>query len=353
MRGGVIIRAAPACAFALLLAGVAARPAAADDVADFYRGKQVKLVIGFDSGSSYDLYARTVVRHMEKYLPGNPHVIAQNMPGAASRKAADYIAAGAPRDGTVIGTIAQSAPLDERLKHEGTQFRTATFNWIGNPVVDNNVTIAWSDSGFVTIEDVLGRDGLICGGSTVTAPSITFPRILNNMLGARIQVLPGYTTTGVSYALAMERGEINCSGGNSWEANKLVFGQAFEGRRINVLLQWGPEKNPEISAYARREVPLISEYAGTDMDRRVLDLVNSGVALGRPLLAPPDVPRERVTALRLAFDRTMADPAFVFEMQRMRLALRPMSGERLQQIVTDVMASSDEVIRHAGDLMGP
>src|SRR5207244_5187709 len=144
-----------------------------------------------------------------------PHVIAQNMPAAGSRKAADYIAAGAPRDGTVIGTIAQSAPLDERLKHEGTQFRTVTFNWIGNPVVDNNVTIVWSDSGYVTIEDVLGRDGLICGGSTVATPSITFPRILNNMLGARIRVVPGYTTTGVSYALAMERGEINCSGGNS------------------------------------------------------------------------------------------------------------------------------------------
>jgi hypothetical protein len=253
----------------------------------------------------------------------------------------------------VIGTIAQSAPLDERLKQEGMQSRTATFNWIGNPVVDNNVTIAWSDSGFVTIEDGLAREGLICGGSTVTTPSIAFPRILNNMLGARIQVVPGYTTTGVSYALAMERGEINCSGGNSWEVNKLVFGQAFEGRRINVLLQWGPEKNPEISAYARREVPLISEYAGTDMDRKVLDLVNSGVALGRPLLTPPDVPHERVAALRLAFDRTMADPAFVFEMQRMRLALRPMSGERLQQIVADVMGSSEEVIRHAGDLMGP
>jgi hypothetical protein len=149
----------------------------------------------------------------------------------------------------------------------------------------------------------------------------------------------------------MERGETNCSGGNSWEANKLAFVHAFEERRINVLVQWGPEKNPEISAYARRDVPLIADYAKTDADLKVLDLANAGIALGRPLFTPPEVPAERVAALRQAFGRTMVDPAFLFEMQKMKLAVRPLPGERLQAIVADVMASSDSVIRRAIELM--
>jgi hypothetical protein len=214
------------------------------------------------------------------------------------------------------------------------------------------VTIVRSDTGLVTLEDALERDGMICGGTTVTTPSITFPRILNNMLGTRIKIVSGYTTTGASFALAMERGETNCSGGNSWEGNKLAFPRAFEERRINVLVQWGPEPNPEISAYARREVPLIADYAKSDADRKVLDLVNSGVALGRPLFTPPGVPADRLAILREAFDHTMTDPAFLFEMQKMKLAVRPLAGERLQRIVEDVMASPDSVTRRANELMG-
>lgn len=352
MRPEAVARAVWTLSLAAILTGAAIRAVPADEVADFYRGKQVRVVIGFDVGGSYDVYARTVTRHMEKHVPGNPHFVAQNMPGAGTRKAANYLAIIAPRDGTAIGTVAQGAPLDELLKQEGVQFESAKFNWIGNPIVDNNVTIVRSDTGLVTLEDALSKGGMICGGTTVTTPSISFPRILNNMLGAKIKIVPGYTTTGASFALAMERGETNCSGGNSWEGNKLQFARAFEERRINVLVQWGPEKNPEISAYARREVPLISEYARNDADRKVLELVNSGVALGRPLFTPPGVPAERVAALRRAFDRTMADPAFIADIQKMKLALRPLSGERLQGIVEDVMASPDGVIKRAGELMG-
>ena len=349
MRSGMMVGAVGTVV--ALLAGTAVEAASFDEVADFYRGKQLRLIIGFDSGGSYDVYARTVARHMEKYIPGNPHVIAQNMPGAGTRKAANYLATIAPRDGSVIGTIAQGAPMDELMKQEGVQFESAKFGWIGNPIVDNNVTIVRSDTGLVTLEDALEKGGLICGGTTVTTPSITFPRILNNMLGANIKIVPGYTTTGASFALAMERGETNCSGGNSWEGNKLAFVRSFEERRINVLVQWGPEKNAEVSAYARREVPLIVDYAKTDADRSVLGLVNSGVALGRPLFTPPAVPPERLAALRAAFDRTMSDPAFLFEMQKFKLAVRPLAGERLQRIVEDVIASPEAVIRRANELM--
>jgi tripartite-type tricarboxylate transporter receptor subunit TctC len=357
MRPGWLIGAASILAVAMLLAGVlpgaATWPAttAADDVAEFYRGKQMKLVIGFDSGTASDVYARTVARHMEKYLPGNPHVIAQNMPGAAGRAAANFLATAAPRDGSVIGTIASSAPVDELFRHEGVQFQSNSFRWIGNPIVDNIVMIARSDTGIVTLDDAVSQGGLICGGGAVATPSVALPRILHHMLGARIQVLPGYALTSPAFPLAMERGEINCSGGISWEASKLAFGHLFEEHKLNVLVQWGPETNPEVSAYARRDVPLVAEFAKTDADLKVLELVSSSVALGRPLLTPPEVPADRVAALREAFDRTMTDPAFIFEMQKARLALRPLSGEQLQRVVADVMGSSDDVVHHAVELM--
>lgn len=340
---------------AVLLAsaiGSAALPAAAaDPVADFYRDKQLRLVIGTDPGSGYDQYARVMARHLPKHIPGNPTFLPQMMPGASGRVAANWLFAVAPRDGSVIASFTQTAPVDQARKQEGVQYDVAQFNWIGNPIVDNTLTIVWAGTGIQTFDDVKARGGLICGGTAASSPSNTFPQIINNLVGTKIRIISGYPSSSAS-ALAMERGEVNCVG-STWPVVKVNLAHLLQEHKINFLVQWGVEKNPDISAYQGRDVPLISEFAKTEIDRKVIDIVNSGIAIGRPLIAPPGVPKERVEALRRAFDQTMKDPDFIADAKREKLDVIPIPGARLQEIATGVAQASPDVLKRVDDLMAP
>jgi tripartite-type tricarboxylate transporter receptor subunit TctC len=319
---------------------------------DFYKGRQMRFISGFDPGGAYEAYARLVSQYMERTIPGHPRIIVEMMPGAASRKAANYLYNIAPRDGSVLGMIVQGAPMDEVLKQDGVRYESSKFNWIGNPIVDNNVTIAWADSGIATFQDVLTRGGLICGGTNSSTPSITFPQLLRNMTGADIRIIPGYAASGAFY-LAMQRGETNCAGGNSWSATKQTNAQNLRDRKINVLLQWGTEENAEINAYAGHEVPLVSAFAKTDIDRQALDLFVSAVVIGRPFLAPPGVPPARVDMLRRAFDAVMRDPDFIAEAKRANLDLNPTTGEKMEETVLNVSRASPAAIARAKELIEP
>ncbi len=202
----------------LALALVSAAASALAQEASFFAGKKVQLVVGFDVGGGYDLYARTVARHLTNHIPGQPTFVPQNMPGAGSRVAGNWLYNLAPKDGTAIGTIVQSAAIDQALQEPGIRFDAAKFNWIGNPTVDNLVTISWSASGFATLDDVKTKGGLFCGG-TGGGPTMMYPQIINRLLGTRIKVVAGYP--GVSAInLAMERGEVNCVGGTTWSSIK-------------------------------------------------------------------------------------------------------------------------------------
>jgi hypothetical protein len=243
----------------------------------------------------------------------------------------------------------QSAAIDQALQEPGIRFDAAKFNWIGNLTVDNLVTIAWSTANLATLDDVKAKGGLFCGG-TGGGPTMTYPQIINRLLGTRIKVVAGYP--GVSTInLAMERGEVNCVGGTTWSSIKSTMRQVLEERKIEVLVQWGTAKDPEISAYAGRDVPLAQELGGNALDRRVLGFISSGAAMGRPLLAPPGVPLERVEVLRRAFDDTMADQAFLADAARSAMEIKPLKGEALQQIAADAAQVPPDALVRARELI--
>jgi tripartite-type tricarboxylate transporter receptor subunit TctC len=335
----------------VVLFGLSAMSSACDaEEANFFAGKSIQLVIGFDVGGGYDLYARTVVRHWSRHIPGNPTFIPQNMPGAGTRTAGNWLYNVAPKDGTAIGTIVQSSAVDQALGEPGIRFDAAKFNWIGNPVVDNLVTVAWSSSGLATLEDVKSKGGLFCG-STGGGPTTVFPRVINQLLGTQIKVIAGYPGQS-AVNIAMERGEVNCIGGTTWSSVKATMRPMLEARKLNVLVQWGATKDREISAYANRDVPLIQDFAQTDLDRRVLVFIGSGAAFGRPLLAPPSLSPERVAALRQSFDRTMKDPDFLADAAKLNMDIKPLAGEELQKIAIGVVQSPPERLARAKELIG-
>lgn len=333
-----------------LAAACFAGPAAAESVEDFYKGKTIQMVIGYSAGGGYDTYARAVGRHLGRNIPGAPTIVPQNMPGAGSRTAANWLYSVAPQDGTAIGTVGQNTPLDQALREKGVKFDVAKFNWIGNTIVDNNFTLAWADAGFDTLKAAIEKGGLICGGTGAASPSILYPQILNNLLDAKIRIISGYPG-GSAANLAMERGEINCRGSNSWSSTKATLPQWMKDKKFDVLVEWGLESNPEIAEYQGRPVPLVTELAKNEADRKALELIVSSVAMGRPLVAPPGVPDERVEALRRAFDRTMKDPEFLAEAEKLRMDVNPLAGEKVQKVAADTVSAPDEVVQRARSLI--
>jgi tripartite-type tricarboxylate transporter receptor subunit TctC len=336
----------------LMLSALAAAisfPCGAQD-ANFFAGKTIQLIVGFDVGGGYDLYARTVARHWARHIPGNPSFVTQNMPGAGTRTAGNWLFNTAPKDGTAVGMIVQSSAVDQALGEPGIRFDAAKFNWIGNPIVDNLVTLSWGAAGLATLDDVKSKGGLFCG-STGGGPTTVFPRVINQLLGTQIKVVAGYPGQN-AVNLAMERGEVNCIGGTTWSSVKATMRPMLDARKIDLLVQWGATKDAEISAYANRDVPLIQELGQSDLDRRVLLFIGSGAAFGRPLLAPPGVPPDRVNALRRAFDRTVQDPEFLAEAARLNMDIKPLAGEELQRIAADVVGSPPEGLARAKELIG-
>jgi len=346
----MIQRLIPAALLAVLGLMSAGPAHAADAVADFYKGKTITISIGYGPGGGYDTYTRAVARHIGKYIPGNPNVIVQNMPGAGSRLAANWLYQVAPKDGTALGVIGENSALDQALKEEGVQFDVAKFNWIGNPISDSNVTFVWASTGLGSLDDVVKKGGLICGGTGASSPSILQPTILNNLLNAKIKIVTGYPGGG-DVNLAMERNEVNCRGSNSWASTKSTTRQWIEDHKINILVQFSTHKDPEISEYMKRDVPVITELAKSDTDRKALAALVAGTAFGRPILAPPDVPAARVAALRKAFDETMKDRDFVAETSKAKMELNPIPGAELQKIAQSSVAIDDSVVKRVRELI--
>ena len=308
------------------------------------------MAIGFDVGGGYDLYARLIARYMGKHIPGNPLIIPQNMPGAGSRVAANWLYNVAPKDGTAIGMIDQSSPLDQAMGEPGIQFNSAQFNWLGNPIIDNLVTIVSRAAGVKSLADLKAKGGLFCG-DVGAGPTNTFPQIINRLLKTDNKIVAGYPGVNAIY-LAMDRGEVNCIGGSTWSSMKATRGPQLRNHEFNLLLQWGTRKDPEISAYTGEDVPLSTELAKTDLDRNALTFLNASATLGRPITAPPGLPNERVEALRHAFDETMKDPDFLADAAKAGMVVKPFGGDDLQALATELAHSSPEVVKRAEELTG-
>jgi tripartite-type tricarboxylate transporter receptor subunit TctC len=323
-------------------------PGAADPVADFYTGKQIRLVVGFTSGGTYDLYARLLARFMGEHIPGKPTFIVQNMPGAGSRLAANWLYTAAPKDGTAMAILGQNTAFDQALGADGVQFDVRNFHWIGNPIVANNVMIAWQASGVSTVEDAKTKE-VVIGASGASSPSVIYPQALNSLVGAKFKIVAGYPG-GNDIDMAMERREVDGRGSTGWISVKSnpSHAKGIADGTLRVLVQVGPKKERDLP-----NVPLLTDLAQNEEQRQVFEILSSDVALGRPLLTTPDVPAERVEALRRAFDLTLKDPNFLNEAGKQKLDIDPLTGKELQALVTAAVSKPPAVIASVKNAIQP
>lgn len=327
---------------AALAAGLlmAAPLAQAETPAEFYKGKQISMIIGYPPGGAYDIYARLISQYLEKHIPGNPTVVAKNRPGAASLTSVNELYAANPKDGTYIATFARSVAMDRLLGRQGTNFVPTEINWIGSANNEVSICTVWHTAGIKTVDDLLTKD-IIFGANAAGSESDVYPNILRNLFGAKVRTVTGYPGAN-DLMLAMERGETQGRCGYTWSAAQATRGDWIRDGKIVVALQFAVQKHPDLP-----NVPTVMELAKTDLQRQALELILAGQAMGRPFAVPPGVPADRVTALRRAFDATMADPAFRADAEKQKLELQPVSGEEIQALVDRMFAASPEVIETA------
>jgi tripartite-type tricarboxylate transporter receptor subunit TctC len=310
--------------------------AVAEPVEDFYRGRTIDFYIGYTPGGTYDLYARLISRYMGEHLPGNPRIIPHNMAGSSSRTAAGFVFKVAPKDGTALVTLNQALVLEQAMGDKTLLFDMTQFNYIGNPIVVNNVVVTWAKSGVQTVDQAKVRE--LSMGATGGTTSSQYPRAMNALLGTKFKIIIGYPG-GNEINLAMENGEVDGRGSNDWVSWKATRPDWLRDRKINILVQVGLNKEQDLP-----DVPLLSDLASNAEDQDVLKLLSSPIVMGRPILTSPDVSPDRIAALRRAFDATMRDPNFRVEAARMKLDIRPVTGEEMQRFVLETIRTTPATV---------
>jgi tripartite-type tricarboxylate transporter receptor subunit TctC len=308
-------------------------------VEEFYKGRTVSLIFGFSAGTGYDIYARLLARFIGRHIPGNPTVIAQNMPGAGSLKAAMYVYAVVPKDGAVIATIGRSAPLEPLLGE--AQFDGRGFTWLGSIASSSSLCATWHATAIKTWQDVLTKPFALAGEGSGSEPD-SFARILKNIFGAKVKLVTGYPG-GNEMNLAIERGEVDGRCGWSWDSIKSTRPDWLREKKINLLAVFSLQKAVDIPA----EVPLIGDLAATQEQRQILRLHLAGQSFGRPFFTSPGVPEDRKAALRAAFDATMQDPDFIAETNKVKLEVSPTSGTEIDRLLKEIYATPKDVIEKA------
>jgi tripartite-type tricarboxylate transporter receptor subunit TctC len=322
---------------AVVLSGPAAR---ADDVADFYRGRTLTLVAGFNVGGGADAYARIIARHLGMHLPGGPAVVVKNMQGAGSVLAANHIFNVSPKDGSEIGLFAGNIVVDPVIGGVPAKYDARRFNWIGAPASETSVCLASPTTVFKTIDDTL-RTEMVTG--TAGTSTYDFPVVLNNVLGTKLKLVKGYAGS-AALRLAMERREIDgfCGVGlSSMRTAGLADGKA------NILLQIALKRNPQLA-----DVPFVMDYAKREDDRQILRLVFGWMDMERPLAAPPGTPADRMRALRLGFDEAMKDPALLADAEQASLSIAPMGGAAIASFIDEVYRTPPAVAARAAQMLG-
>jgi tripartite-type tricarboxylate transporter receptor subunit TctC len=333
-----------ATAAAIVLAmAVAAAPA--QNVADFYKGKNVELYIGYSVGGGYDLWARVLARHMGRHIPGNPTIVVKNMEGAGSLRLANWLYRVGPKDGSVFGIIGRGTGFDPLLGQQAAQFDATKFTWIGSGNHEVSVCVAFEGRAGISTFDDLRTKEMTVGGTGASADTDQFPKVVNGVLGTKMKIVSGYPG-GNDVVLAMERGELQGRCGWSWSSVKATHGSWIAEKKLNILVQLSLQKHPDLP-----DVPLIIDLAKTDEDRQILKLIFARQVMGRPFLAPPGIPAERVEALRQAFTATMTDPAFMADAEKSQLEVNPVAGDDLQTLVAEIYRTPPEVAKKAAQLL--
>jgi tripartite-type tricarboxylate transporter receptor subunit TctC len=320
-----------------MIAGASPAAVAQTAAADKFKGKNFEIIVGYDTGGGYDIYARALARHIGRHLPGNPTVIVKNMPGAATRTAANFLYNIAPKDGTVIGTVARGLPTDELLGSGGIRFESTKFNWIGSMNNEVSVGVAWHTSPVKTFEDTKNRE-MIVGA---IADSLLFAQVMNAVLGTKFKMITGYKS-GAEIGLAMQRGELEGRMGWSWSSIVSMNPEWISEGKIRNLVQFSTAKHADLP-----NVPLVTELATSDEDRALLELVFSRQVIGRPFIAPPGLEPETVQILRKAFDDTMQDPVFKAEMEKANLEINPIPGKDVQELINRLFKTPAAVLERA------
>ena len=336
----------------VVAAALAHEPASAQDsAAQFYKGKQITVIVGSSAGGGYDIYARLLSRHMPKHIPGNPAMVVTNMTGAGSNAAAAHLFNVAPRDGTVIGALQNSAVLDSlldallgdtrRLRHDATKFVH-----LGSATIDHYVCIARADAPVKSFKELLTRE-LIIGASQPGTSTRDYPAMLNNLTGTKIRLVSGYPGTR-EITLAIEKDEVKGLCGFSWSSLKAQRPDWLQSGFIRVLVQEHDRGHPDIS---KMGVPLAVDFATTPENRQVMELIYSSETFGRPYMMSPGVPAERVLALREAFMKTMRDEELLAEARRIGVVIDPISGEELQALAEKIFATPAAMVERAKQAM--
>jgi tripartite-type tricarboxylate transporter receptor subunit TctC len=309
-------------------------PAAAQD---FYSGKTITILVGSAPGGSYDLYARAVARHIGKYIPGDPTAIVKNMPGAASMTMGNHIYEIAPKDGTTLGAPLNTLPLTQLLNPEKFAWNAAEFNWIGAVSSPANVLATWHTSGVKTIEDARQKE-VVIGATTPGTTQEMYPLLANNLFGTKFKVITGYKAS-ADINIAMERGEVQGRGANTYIAYRFQNPDWIRDKKINFIFQMTDERDPEM-----KDVPTLLELAKTDEQRKIISLIVTTETVGRSYFAPPGVPAERVALLRQALMAVVKDPEFIADLEKAKLEISPTSGEKLQAKIQDLAATPPDIV---------
>jgi tripartite-type tricarboxylate transporter receptor subunit TctC len=313
-----------------------ASSAAAQSVEEFYRGRTITMVVSTGVGNGFDTNARLVARHLGRHIPGRPTIVVKNMPGAGHVLAANHMATDAPRDGSTMALIMPSIITHQLLDGRGVRYDVARFQWLGASDYSNQSVYVWA-TGAKTFAETMSRE-VVLGATGAGSYTLLYPALMNNLLGTRFKTVAGYKSA-KDIDLAMQRGEIDGRAGNYLSTLRSINGDWLRDKTINILVQIGGERDADFA-----DVPLLTEFAKSDETRRVLQLFEAEITVGRAFLTTPDVPADRLAALRQAFDATMADPAFRADATRMGLDTNPIKADKMQAIVREVAATPPELI---------
>jgi tripartite-type tricarboxylate transporter receptor subunit TctC len=342
MRGSGARRLIRALASGVVLLTTTAGTAFAQSPAEFFKGKQLSLLVGFGPGGEDDLWARIVARHLSTHIPGSPNVVPQHMPGSGGLLVANRLYNTAAKDGTVIGMINRGIAFEPLLGGQGAQFDALRINYIGSPGRDTTVCAARKDASVQTMQDLYERE-LPVGGTGSGADTAIYPEFLSALLGMKFKLTKGYQGSH-EIQLAMERGEVQ---GICLAFDSLSRGNLARSGRINVLLQAALDPDPRIA-----DVPMVLAAARSDAERQALELFFARAAMGRPFVAPPDVPADRLATLRQAFDATLRDPAFLDDARKQNLNVVPVTWQQTSDIVAKAYRTSPEIVKRTMQALG-
>ena len=299
-----------------------------EDMAAFFRGKTLRLMVGIGVGSGYDINARLLARHMAAYIPGQPTIIVQNQPGAGSLTMTNALYNSGPFDGTVMGASFNGMPTTPLLQPAGVRFDPNKLIWLGSTNRETQVTYVWHTVPVERLDELRTKE-LVVGAQAPGSTQYDYPMLVNHLFGMKFKVVTGYQSTS-KINLAMESGEVHGTLAN-WSTLKALSSHWLTEKKVKLIAQWALHKHPDLA-----EVPFVLDLAGSDADRQALLLALARLEYGRPFFLPPNVPQARVEALRRAFDATMKDAAYLAEADKLKVDIEPLTGEQVAALVEQI-----------------